>query len=142
MERLFNATSITFGVITGFLAKLLGAWDVMLWGLVAVMAFDFFTGILKAIYTKTMSSEICYKGLLKKITILVIVGLANVVQQIAGGVVPIREIVIGFYIANEGISVLENAAVIHPNMPDKLKDILLQLRDKNDKEGKDDEDRY
>ena len=80
-----------------------------------------------------MSSKIGFKGLLKKVTILVIVALANVVQQLTGDNVAIREIVIVFYIANEGISVLENAAVVLPNMPDRLKDILLQLRgDNND----------
>ena len=62
---------------------------------------------------------------------LVIVALANTIQNLMGGNVAVREIVIMFYIANEGISILENAAVILPQMPDKLKDILLQLRGDN-----------
>ena len=101
--------------------------------LIIIMVLDYASGLIKAVYTGTMSSKIGFKGLLKKVTILVIVALANVVQQLTGDNVAIREIVIVFYIANEGISVLENAAVVLPNMPDRLKDILLQLRgDNND----------
>ena len=70
-------------------------------------------------------------GLLKKITVLIIVALSNVLQQITGDNVAIREIVIMFYVANEGISVLENVAVIYPRMPKAIKDILLQIRDSN-----------
>lgn len=95
------------------------------------MVLDCLTGVIKAIYTKTMSSEIGFKGLLKKITILIIVALSNVLQQITGDNVAIREIVIMFYVANEGISVLENVAVIYPRMPKGIKDILFQIRDSN-----------
>ena len=102
-----------------------------LWALLVIMVLDCLTGVIKAIYTKTMSSEIGFKGLLKKITILIIVALSNVLQQITGDNVAIREIVIMFYVANEGISVLENVAVIYPRMPKAIKDILLQIRDSN-----------
>ena len=95
---------------------------------------DYLTGVIKAVYTKNVSSEVGFKGLIKKITILIIVALSNVLQQITGDNVAIREIVIMFYIANEGISVLENVAVIYPRMPQKLKDILLQLRGEDDTE--------
>lgn len=115
-------------------AAIFGQWDSILWALLVIMVLDYLTGIIKAIYTKTMSSEIGFKGLLKKITILIIVALSNVLQQITGDNVAIREIVIMFYIANEGISVLENVAVIYPRMPQKLKDILLQLRGEDDTE--------
>ena len=75
-----------------------------------------------------MSSRIGFSGLLKKIAILIIVALANVIQVVTGGNVPLREMVIMFYIANEGISILENVAAVSPNMPQKLKDVLMQLR--------------
>ena len=118
----------------GFFAAIFGQWDSILWALLVIMVLDYLTGVIKAIYTKTMSSEIGFIGLLKKITILIIVALSNVLQQITGDYVAIREIVIMFYIANEGISVLENVAVIYPRMPQKLKDILLQLRGEDDTE--------
>lgn len=133
MDKLFNVVSVFMGVVGGIIASLIGAFDGVLCALVILMVLDYVSGIIKAVYTKTLSSEIGYKGLLKKITILIIVALANVVQVLTDGNIAIREIVIMFYIANEGISILENAAVILPNMPEGLKNILLQLRgDDND----------
>lgn len=132
MDKIFNVVSVITGITGGLIASLFGAWDKILWALIVVMVLDYISGLIKAVYTKTLSSEVGFKGLLKKITILIIVALANVIQVITGGNVVIREIVIMFYIANEGISVLENIAVIYPNMPEKLKNILLQLRGDND----------
>ncbi len=132
MDKIFNAISVFIGVAGGILAGIFGQWDTALWALVILMAMDYITGIIKAVYIKKLSSEEGYKGILKKITILVIVALANVVQVITGGAAAVREIVIMFYIANEGISVLENVAAVSTKMPAALKNILLQLRDRND----------
>ena len=131
MDKIFNWTSTVIGIVGGFFAAIFGQWDSILWALLVIMVLDYLTGIIKAVYTKTMSSEIGFKGLLKKITVLIIVALSNVLQQITGDNVAIREIVIMFYVANEGISVLENVAVIYPQMPKAIKDILLQIRDSN-----------
>jgi len=131
MDRIFNWTSTVIGIVGGYFAAIFGQWDSILWALLVIMVLDCLTGVIKAIYTKTMSSEIGFKGLLKKITVLIIVALSNVLQQITGDNVAIREIVIMFYVANEGISVLENVAVIYPQMPKAIKDILLQIRDSN-----------
>mgnify|MGYP000659578411 FL=1 len=131
MDKIFNWTSTVIGIVGGYFAAIFGRWDSILWALLVIMVLDCLTGVIKAIYTKTMSSEIGFKGLLKKITILIIVALSNVLQQITGDNVAIREIVIMFYVANEGISVLENVAVIYPQMPKAIKDILLQIRDSN-----------
>lgn len=133
MNRIFNTSSIILGIAGGAAAKLLGAWDTALWALAAVMTLDYITGVIKAVYTKRVSSEIGYKGILKKILILVIVALANVLQTLTGNNAALREIVIMFYIANEGISILENTAEISPHMPPKIKDVLMQIRgDGND----------
>ena len=131
MDRIFNWSSTVIGIVGGYFAAIFGQWDSILWALLVIMVLDCLTGVIKAIYTKTMSSEIGFKGLLKKITVLIIVALSNVLQQITGDNVAIREIVIMFYVANEGISVLENVAVIYPQMPKAIKDILLQIRDSN-----------
>ena len=114
--------------------KTSGKWDTILCALVILMTLDYISGIVKAVYTKRVSSEIGFKGILKKITVLTVVALANVIQVLLGGKGAVREIVIMFYIANEGISVLENAAEVLPNIPDALRDILLQIRD-TDKNG-------
>lgn len=131
MDKIFNGMSVITAMAGGIIAVLFGAWDKLLYTLMILMVLDYALGIIKAVYTKTLSSEIGFKGLLKKIAMLVIVALANTIQNLMGGNIAVREIVIMFYIANEGISILENAAVILPQMPDKLKDILLQLRGDN-----------
>ena len=131
MDKIFNWTSTVIGIVGGYFAAIFGQWDSILWALLVIMVLDCLTGVIKAIYTKTMSSEIGFKGLLKKITILIIVALSNVLQQITGDNVAIREIVIMFYVANEGISVLENVAVICPRMPKAIKRYIAQIRDSN-----------
>lgn len=133
MDKLFNAISIYFGIAGGILAAIFGNWDKLLGALVVVMALDYVTGVVKAIYTKKLSSEIGYKGILKKISILIIVALANIIQVVTGQAAAVRSIVIMFYIANESISILENTAAVSTKIPDSFKKILFQLRDKNDK---------
>jgi len=128
VEKMLNAISVAVGVVGGMLTYLYGGFDTLLITLLIFIALDYITGIIKGIYTKSLSSEISFKGLLKKIMILIVVSVSNVLQHLLNGAVPLREIVIMFYVANEGISLLENAAVLLPNMPDKLKEVLLQLR--------------
>ena len=130
MNKVFNAASVILGMAGGMAAKIFGAWDTVLGALLVIMVLDYITGVIKAVYQKKLSSEAGYKGILRKITVLVVVALANVVQNITGSAAPLREMVIMFYIANEGISVLENAAEILPIMPNGLKDVLLQIRER------------
>jgi toxin secretion/phage lysis holin len=132
MEKLFNGLSVYIGIVGGILSSLLGKWDTLLWALAIIMVLDYITGVIKAVYMKKMSSEIGFRGILKKVTIIIIVMLANVVETLMGGNAAIRGIVIMFYIANEGISILENVAAVSQKMPDALKEILLQLRDGNE----------
>ena len=133
MERIFNWISIALGVIGGLLAKLFGGFDVLFYVLVALVVIDYITGLLKAIYLKQVSSNIGFKGLCKKVIIFLVVVVSNLIGVLMGDNLAIREVVIVFFIANEGISILENAAVVYPNIPSSLKDVLLQLRDKNGK---------
>lgn len=130
MEKIFNWVSIMFGAIGGVCAYLLGGWDVMLKTIVFLAVVDYATGIIKGIYKKNLSSEIGFEGLLKKVMMFLLIAVAFSIQQLIGGKIPLREVVIMFYICNEGLSLLENAAVLLP-VPDKLKDVLLQLRDKD-----------
>lgn len=128
MEKLFNLTSIAIGIAGGFAAKLLGGFDALIYALVILMTLDYITGVIKGIYFKRLSSEMGFRGILKKMLIIIMVALANTVQGIIGLDAAIRETVIMFYIANEAISILENAAEVLPNMPSGLKEILLRIR--------------
>lgn len=107
----------------------LGGWDVLLKTIVFLAVVDYITGIIKGIYLKELSSEIGFKGLLKKIVMFIVIAVAYEIQLLIGGTIPLREVVIMFYVTNESLSLIENAAIFVP-IPEKLKDVLLQLRDK------------
>ncbi|HIT84436.1 MAG TPA: phage holin family protein [Candidatus Ornithomonoglobus intestinigallinarum] len=128
MEKLFNTVSVAAGVIGGTLVKMLGGFDITLRALVVMIALDYISGVVKAVSRKQLSSEAGFKGILRKITILLVVAASVVIEELLGGGTAVREIVIMFYIANEGISLLENAASVSGHIPQKLKDILFQLR--------------
>lgn len=131
MSKLFNTFSVVGGIVGGFFVKYLGGYDDILRALVILVVLDYITGVLKGIYTKTLSSEIGFKGLIKKIIVFVVVATAVTVQGVIGDSIPLREIVIIFFVCNEGISLLENASEFIP-IPERLKEVLIQLRDKED----------
>ena len=120
MEKIFNDFSVVGAFIGGILSFIFGKPDVLIYALLGLTVIDFITGLIKAVYTKTLSSEICFKGLLKKITIYLVVATAVIVNN-----------VITFFICNEGLSLLENVAVMTP-VPQQLKDVFLQLRNRGD----------
>lgn len=136
MDNMWNKLSLGTGVIGGFLISFWGGWDSLIAALITLIAIDYVTGVMKAVYSKKLSSEIGYRGLMKKVLILIVVGAAVVLQAVLPENVPLREITIVFFLCNEGISILENAATMIP-IPKKLKDILLQLRGTDDDEKAD-----
>ena len=132
VEKLFNQTSVILSVICGGIASYLGGWDVLLKTIVMLAILDYATGILKAVYQKQLSSEIGFKGIIKKVMMFLVICASYSLQSVISKQVPLREITIMFFIINEGISLLENASELIP-VPDKIKEVLLQLRDKEDK---------
>lgn len=128
MEKYFSNLTIVFGVVGGSVAFLLGGWDILLWTLTAFVILDYITGLVRAAKMKELSSEIGFWGLVRKIMIFILVIVANLLQQLINESIPLREIVIMFFISNEGISLLENASIFI-DIPTKLTDTLLQLRD-------------
>lgn len=134
MDKLFNTFSMVVGVVGGVLSYWLGGWDILLKTIVFLAVVDYVTGLIKGVYLKQLSSEIGFKGLLKKIVMFIVIAVSFVIQQLIGGTIPLREVVIMFYISNESLSLLENAAIFVP-IPDKLKSVLLQLREDQDSEG-------
>ena len=106
--------------------------------LMIFMALDYVTGVMCAIIDKKLSSAVGFKGVCKKVLILFMVGIANIVDlHVIGSGSALRGAVIAFYLSNEGLSLLENAAYIGLPIPDKLKAVLEQLHDRDKKEGKD-----
>lgn len=139
-----TAVKFTFGAVLaallGYVAKFLGGFDSLLVTLVILIATDYVTGVIGAIYEKKLSSSIGYKGIIKKVIMLLVVGVAVTLQRILPDALPLREMTILFFIANEGLSVLENAAKVIP-LPQKLKSVLLQLKDKAEDDDTSDEDK-
>lgn len=131
MEKIFNTISIVLGIIGGILSNWLGGFDLLLKTIVVLVILDYITGIIKGVYEKSLSSEIGFKGILKKIMIFIVIAAAWIIQKLLGEAIALREITIMFFVINEALSLLENAAVLIP-IPDKLKDTLLQLREKKE----------
>ncbi|MCC8074235.1 MAG: phage holin family protein [Clostridiales bacterium] len=131
MEKLFNWLSVAVGFSGGIFVFLFGEFDALMKALVVLVVLDYLTGIIKAIINKSVSSEIGYKGILKKVLIFIVIIVSVLIQNVLNNSVPIREIVLTFFVTNEAISLLENAAQFIP-IPEKLKNVLLQLRNSND----------
>lgn len=139
MEKYLNHVSIVAGVVGGVLAKLLGGMDGILHALVFVVVVDYLTGLIKAYFSKGLSSKVGFKGLIRKVLIFVVVAVAVEVEKVIGDAIPLREVVIMFYLSNEGISFMENTAEFLP-FPQKLKDALLQIRGNEQAVGVDKDD--
>ena len=131
MEKLFNWISVACAAIGSCFFKVFGGWDALLCALLLFVILDYFTGLIKAWYTKTISSEIGYKGILKKIMMFIVVAVGCVIGRLTGNFLPLREAVIVFFLVNEALSILENIGEYVP-MPESLKEALLQLREKTE----------
>ena len=133
-------TAIT--MLGGWLGYFVGGMDGMLKALIIMMVLDYITGIMRAIVDKKLSSAVGFKGICKKVLILILVGIANIVDiNVVGTGSALRGVVICFYMSNEGLSILENASYLGLPVPEKLKDILAQLHKKDmDKEETDEQD--
>ena len=135
MKEFWNMIQIIFTAVGGWLGYFLGGCDGLLIALVVFAVTDYITGVMCAIADKKLSSEIGFKGICRKVIIFMLVGIAYVlvVNVTATGSV-LRTAVIFFYLSNEGVSLLENAAHLGLPVPEKLKDVLEQLHDRAEKE--------
>lgn len=141
MKEIWNWIQLAFATVGAFLGWFLGGLDGFLYALIAFIAIDYVTGVLCAIVDKKLSSEIGSRGIFKKVLIFTLVGIAHILDtQILGssgdngGV--LRTAVIFFYLSNEGVSILENAAHIGLPIPEKLKKVLKQLHGRDEEPRK------
>ena len=138
MKEFWNTIQIVFTGIGGWLGYFLGGCDGLLYALLAFIVIDYLTGIMCAINDHTLSSEVGFRGICRKVLIFLLVGIANILDvNIIGSGSVLRTAVIFFYISNEGVSLLENAAHLGLPVPEKIKAVLEQLHDRaEDKEDK------
>ena len=133
MKEFWNAVQFMFAAVGGWLGYFLGGCDGLLYALLAFVVIYYLTGVMCAINDRTLSSEVGFRGICRKVLIFLMVGIANIldVHVIRTGSV-LRTAAIFFYISNEGISLLENAAHLGLPVPKKIKAVLEQLHDRAD----------
>ena len=133
MKEFWTTIQFVFAAIGGWLGYFLGGCDGLLYALLAFTVVDYITGVMCAIVDKNLSSSVGFKGICRKVLIFTLVGIGNIVDVYVlgqGGV--LRTAVIFFYLSNEGVSLLENAAHLGLPIPEKMKSILAQLHNRID----------
>ena len=124
--------SNVFSVILTTIVYLLGGVDIALQSLLIVIVIDYLTGIASAIYNKELSSKTGFKGIIKKFSYLLVVALSVVIDNLLGQSGLIRTLVIYFFVANDGLSIVENMAEMNVKLPKKLIDALEQIKKKGE----------
>lgn len=140
MKEFWNVIQMVFTAVGGWLGYFLGGYDGLLYALVVFMVADYITGVMCAVSDKKLSSSVGFKGICRKVLILMLVGIANLLDvEVIGTGAVLRTAVIFFYLSNEGVSLLENAGHLGLPIPVKLKEILAQLHDRAESDGDDNE---
>ena len=136
MREFWNVVQLAFVAVGGWLGYFLGGCDGLLYALLAFVVIDYITGVMCAVSDRTLSSEVGFKGICRKVLIFLLVGVANILDvSVIGKGCVLRTAVIFFYLSNEGVSLLENASHLGLPGPGKIKDVLQQLHDRAEKEG-------
>ena len=134
MKEFWNMVQMVFAAVGGWLGYFLGGNDGLLIALVLFVAADYLTGVMCAVSDKVLSSNVGFKGICRKVLIFLLVGIANILDvHVIGTGSVLRTAVIFFYISNEGVSLLENAAHLGLPVPGKIKAVLEQLHDRAEK---------
>ena len=132
IQIIIDSIAVAVGAGLGFMY---GEVTGLFWALIAFMALDYITGVIVAVIEKRLSSEVGFRGLAKKFLILVFVAVGHIADTyILGGTPAAMSAVMLFYIANEGISIIENAAALGLPVPKKLTSIMEQIKNKSESE--------
>ena len=135
IDLIWTKLQIAITGIGGWLGYVLGGMDGLLIALVVFITIDYITGIMCAVIDKKLSSEVGFKGIFKKVLILMLVGIANVIDvHVVGTGSALRGATVCFYLSNEGLSILENTVHLGLPVPEKLKEVLSQLHNRDEKE--------
>ena len=137
MKEFWMTIKLIFAAVGGWLGWFLGGCDGLLYALIAFVVIDYVTGVICAVTDKKLSSAVGFKGVCRKVLIFLLVGIGHILDaQVIGSGSVLRTAVIFFYISNEGVSLIENAAHLGLPIPSKLKAVLEQLHDRAEKDGK------
>ena len=134
IDLIWTKVQIAITAIGGWVGYFMGGMDGMLIALIVLMSLDYISGVMCAIMDRSLSSAVGFRGIAKKVLILMLVGVANILDiHVVGEGSALRGAVIAFYMSNEGLSLLENAAHIGLPVPDPLKNALAQLHGRDEK---------
>lgn len=135
MKEFWNTIQLIFTALGGWLGWFLGGCDGLLYALLVFVILDYITGIMCAVVDKKLDSRVGFKGIFRKVLIFALVGVGHLLDtQVIGTGSVLRTAVIFFYLSNEGVSLVENAAYLGLPIPQKLKLVLEQLHDRAEKE--------
>lgn len=130
MKEIWNTFQAVIAAIGGWIGYFLGGCDGLIYALIAFVVIDYITGVMCAVSDRRLSSAVGFKGICRKVLIFALVGIANILDvHVIGTGCVVRTATIFFYISNEGVSILENAANLGLPVPKKVKDVLKQLHD-------------
>ena len=139
IDLIWTKVQIAITAIGGWVGYFMGGMDGLLIALIVLMTLDYISGVMCAIIDKKLSSAIGFRGICKKALILMLVGVANIVDvHVVGTGSALRGAVISWYLSNEALSLFENAAHIGLPVPDPLKNALAQLHGRDDKDKTED----
>jgi len=134
VDLIWAKIQMAISVVGGWIGYFVGGIDGLMTALLVFMILDYVTGLMCAIADKQLSSRIGFRGIFKKILIIMLVGVAHIVDlYVVKSGNALRSAVVCFYLSNEGVSLLENAAHLGLPVPDKLKNILGQLHNREEK---------
>ena len=135
MKEFWGSIQLILTAVGGWLGWFLGGCDGLLYALIAFVVIDYVTGVMAAVVDHKLSSEVGFKGIFKKVLIFLLVGIGHILDtHVIGSGSVLRTAVIFFYLSNEGVSLIENAAHLGLPIPEKLKSVLVQLHDRAEKE--------
>ena len=134
MTKFETGVNLCGSAVVTVCCALFGGWDLWMRTLLTVMVLDYATGVMGALVQGNLDSRVGFKGICKKLVMLGVVVLAVQADGIIGGGCALRSIAIGFYLANDALSIIENAALIGVPVPKRLVDKLEQLKE-SEKEG-------
>lgn len=133
MKDIIHTIQIIFAAIGAYIGWFLGGFDGLLYALVAFVVLDYTTGLMVAVLEKKLSSSIGFKGIFKKVLIFIFVGIGHIIDfYILQNGSAVRTAVIFFYLSNEGLSIVENAAKIGLPVPESLKKVFTELKKEDD----------
>ncbi len=137
MKEFWNTVQFIFTAVGGWLGYFLGGCDGLIYALLAFVVIDYFTGVMCAVSDRKLSSAVGFRGICRKVLIFLLVGIANILDvQVIGTGSVLRTAVIFFYLSNEGVSLLENAARLGLPVPQEIKVVLEQLHERAEDDDK------